>query len=222
MADIKNELEENVIAITVFSVLSVVITLIFAVMVFGLPLSNKLPGTQDKISNRTKQEMAVLFAENPSVVGGWILRQQYEKTEVPIIHYWARDPIIHQFIRDYTRIQKEGKGHSSAELRMNPRNVLSGEREAIEGLIRCVSVRDSTITEYTPNIINFIQSLCIATLPPFAKDRNLGIVVVVDVPPDAPEIEAVKQMLLRLQIDIYNRDYQGHEIWSGHGLSSKN
>lgn len=175
-----------------------------------------LPGPKGQISQRSMDEVSALLSETPRVLGGWVAKLNYEKTEDPIIHFWARSPLITKFVETYHDVQVSGKGYSSAELNAANQQSLRNSEEAKTGLIKCGALTATNLPKLAPGIEKFAKGVCRSTIPPFSEGVNLSIVVVTDVPGDqnSPEIQEIRRVLLQLQLDVFNRDYQGRETWA--------
>lgn len=180
-----------------------------------LPVTN-LPGPNSQISQRSRDEINTLLFETPHVIGGWIAKLHYEKKEVPLVHTWARNRIIIEAMETYTQLQLSGKGFSSAELNQQSPQSMRNADEAKSGLIKCGPLESSNLPKLAPRILGEAGTVCRATIPPFSDEVNLALVVVTDneVDEHSPEIQAIRRTMLRIQIDIFNRDYQGRETWA--------
>ena len=175
-----------------------------------------LPGLRNEISDRTKEELNALVKRNPHILGGWIFVRNYDAHTYPILHYTANHPIAEQFIADFKRKQTSpNEGMPSSVSTLNPSSVSANTAEATVGTIRCVEITKSLIIYFTPSISTVAKTICSATLPPFevADKVNLQIVAISGLPLDSPQLREVHRTLLQLQIDIYNRDYNGQETW---------
>lgn len=177
---------------------------------------SSLLGSQGKISDRTREQLDTILYETPHVLGGWIAKIKYDKMENSIIHSWTRSPIVANFIEEYARQQLGGEGFSSAELDERDKGqVLRNSEEAKLGLIKCGALSDTNLPIIYPPISRTVKGVCRATIPPFNEDVNLSIIVAVDIDgsENSPEIQEVRRQMLRLQIDLFNREYQGRETW---------
>jgi hypothetical protein len=176
----------------------------------------ELPGPKNQVSPRTVEEMNTLFYETPHVVGGWIAKLHYEKLENPVIHFWGRDRIITQTMEAFDAMQKSGKGYSSDELNASSKQSLLNSEEAKNGLIKCGRLEDTNLLKIAPQIATKAKAVCRATIPPFSEGVNLAVVAVIDIDGtlNTSEVQEIRRVLLRLQIDIFNRDYQGRETWA--------
>ncbi|WP_407307889.1 hypothetical protein [Acinetobacter sp.] len=175
-----------------------------------------LPGKKNQISDRSKYEIQTLFKDNPYVVGAYTAKIHYEKTENPIIFIYAKNTIINKLYTNYDEIQRSGKGFSSKELNGRSDQSLRNSEEAKTGLIRCDELSSTNIGKLAPGIDKVVKGVCRATIPPFDENVNLGVVVMLNIPPNinSNEIQEIRRILLQLQIDIYNRDFQGRETWA--------
>jgi len=176
-----------------------------------------LPGKKDNISDRSKKEIGVLLDGNPHVLGGWASKIHYEKRENPVIHFFARDPLVITAMNNYDQIQKSGRGYSSAELDAATPQSAKNTEEAKTGLITCGPLASTNIGKLAPGIERKVKGVCRATIPPFDENVNLAIVVLIDndgLNQDDPDIVEIRRTLLQLQIDIFNRDFKGRETWA--------
>jgi len=125
-------------------------------------------------------------------------------------------PIIDETMRLYKEMQESGKGYSSDELNKASAQSLRNSEEAKTGLIKCGPLEVTNLPKIAPRIVDLARGVCRATLPPFDQDVNLALVVVIDIPGDGtgPDIQSIRRTTLQLQIDIFNRDYQGRETWA--------
>ena len=227
----KDFLERNTMLVTGIAVAAVVLAVILGMLLVGardlqLETQRRIDkpdkaeemslGRKGQISTRSKTQLEVVLSETPHVVGGWVTKLNYGKTEVPILHYWARDPLITDFIDAFSTRQKEGRGNSSEELNAKSEQSLRNSEEAKTGLIKCGPLESTNLLKIEPKIAIVAKGVCRATVPPFDENVNLAIVVLIDVDAEvnSPEVQAVRRALLQLQIDIYNRDYQGRETWA--------
>jgi hypothetical protein len=140
----------------------------------------------------------------------------YEKTENPVVYYWTRDPVIDVLMDNFDSLQKSGKGWSSVELNKMSKQSARNTEATKTGIINCIPITQTNLPRLAPAIVNVAQTTCRAPIPPFDTNVNMSLVVALDVPADenSPEIQAVRRALLQLQIDIFNRDYQGRETWA--------
>jgi hypothetical protein len=175
-----------------------------------------LPGPKNQISERSKTQIDTLIKENPHAIGAWVAKNEYEKTENPVIFYVAKDPIINTLMTNYAAKQASGNGFSSSELNASSAQSLRNSEEAKTGLIRCGPLDQTNVPKLVPDISKHAKGICRATIPPFDENVNIAIVVPINIPANenTPEIQAIRRMLLQLQIDIFNRDYQGRETWA--------
>ena len=175
-----------------------------------------LPGLKSQISERSKKEIDTLLAANPLIVGGWATKISYEKTENPVIYYFSDDPMIDLAMKNFAALQASGKGNSSAELNADSKQSLRNSEEAKTGLIKCGLISETNIPKLAPGIETKAKGVCRATIPPFDDKVNLAIVVLINVDGavNSAEVQEVRRTLLQLQIDIYNRDFQGRETWA--------
>lgn len=175
-----------------------------------------LPGPKQQISDRSKKEIDVLFQDNPNVVGIYVTKIHYAKTENPIFFYIAKNPLFLTMLKNYDDRQKAGLGYSSAELNKQSNQSLRNSEEAKTGLIRCDALSSTNIAMLAPGIEKYVNGVCRATIPPFDEDVNLGLVVLIksDGTSNGEDIQEIRRTLLRLQIDIYNRDFKGRETWA--------
>ena len=178
--------------------------------------STDLLGKKNKISPRSQQEIDTLLASNPHIIGGWATKINYEKTENPVIYYFAKNPIVKTAMENYAKVQASGQGNSSAELNADSKQSLRNSEEAKTGLIKCGKLETTNIAKLAPGIGNIVKGVCRATIPPFDEKVNLAIVVVIDIDGDLDnaQIKEVRRTMLQIQIDIYNRDFQGRETWA--------
>lgn len=173
-------------------------------------------GPKDQISERSKLQISTVLSETPHVVGGWMAKIHYEKTENPVIYYWARDPVVDILMSNFDDLQRSGKGWSSAELNKMSKLSARNSEATKTGVINCITITETNLPKLAPAIVNVAQTTCRAPIPPFDTNVNMSLVVALDIPADenSPEIQAVRRALLQLQIDIFNRDYQGRETWA--------
>ena len=175
-----------------------------------------LPGRKNQISERSKKEINTLLEGNTHIIGGWATKLNYEKTENPIIYYFVKDPVIQVAMDTFAKNQSEGRGRSSAELNADSSKSLRNSEEAKSGLIKCGPLATTNIGRLAPGIDKVAKGVCRATIPPFDENVSLAIVVVlnIDASTNSPDIQEVRRTLLQLQIDIFNRDFQGRETWA--------
>lgn len=176
-----------------------------------------LPGPQNQISERSRKEIDVLLRGNKRIVGGYVAKIHYGKTENPVIYFFSKDPLMNQFMRNYDLMQKSGRGYSSAELDAASAQSAANTEEAKTGVIRCVSIHTTNIHNLAKGIDEKAKGVCRATIPPFDENVNLSLVVLIDndaSDQESEEIIDIRRTLLQLQIDIFNRDFQGRETWA--------
>jgi len=230
--DSKNFFERNTMLVFGIGVGALVLAIILGVLLYGarelqvetLQRFDKsanaegidLPGPKNKISKRSQQQIAELLAASPHVLGGWVSKLSYNKTENPIIYYWARVPIIDDTVKRYKEMQESGKGYSSDELNKASQQSLRNTEEAKTGLIKCGSLDATNLPKLAPRLVDLARGVCRATIPPFDADVNLAVVVIIDIDGTGTDqdIQQIRRTLLQLQIDIFNRDYQGRETWA--------
>lgn len=178
--------------------------------------ASKLPGKQNEISDRSKLEIKTVLEPNPYVIGAYVTKLSFEKTENPVIYYFAKDQIMDTFMLDYDSQQRTGKGQSSAELSASNPQSLRNSEESRSGLIKCDLLSSTNIGKTTPGIDKKVKGVCRATIPPFEDEVNMAVMVLITLKGDesSDEIQKIRRLLLQLQIDIYNRDFQGRETWA--------
>jgi hypothetical protein len=176
-----------------------------------------LPGPKNAISDRSRKEINYMLSDNPHVVGGYVAKIHYEKTENPIFYYFTKDPIMHTLWKNYDLMQKSGKGFSSNELDAARAKSMANTEEAKTGVIGCQPLEDTNIGRLAPGIETKVKGVCRATIPPFDEKVNLSLVVLIDLDGldlNDPAIIELQRVLLQLQIDIFNRDFKGRETWA--------
>lgn len=177
----------------------------------------ELPGKKNQISERSEKEINVLLQDNPNVVGGWATKIHYEKTENPVIYSFSKDAVVDLALKNYDTMQKSGRGYSSAELDAMTKQSAANTEDAKTGLIRCGPISTTNLSKLAPGITSKVKGVCRATIPPFDDNVNLAIVVLIDtdgVDQSDPRVVEIRRTLLQLQIDIFNRDFQGRETWA--------
>ena len=174
-----------------------------------------LPGRKHQISVRSRLQFDTLLRETPHVVGGWVSKTEYAKTENPIIHAWDTDGSITKALEAYGTRQQSGLGFSSLEV-ANFSNSIRNSDEAKLGLIACLPLAATPLLKLSPELSRVGAGICRAVIPPFDDHANLALIVVIDNDGsiNGPDIKTVRRALLQLQIDIFNRDYQGRETWA--------
>lgn len=220
-------LQRNTAAVVGLAIASLIIAVILGILLIGArdlqeqtlsridkpPLESELPGRKDQISARSRRQIDTLLAETPHILGGWVVKLKYDKTEYPVIHLYSGNPIVLETMRKYKIIRDSGGLPSD----MTPKaKSIKNSEEARAGLIKCGPISGTNLTAINIDVIGKIKGVCRASIPPFTDDINLAIIVAIDVDGDGngPEIQAIRRMLLQLQIDVFNRDYQGRETWA--------
>jgi len=178
--------------------------------------SADLPGKKNQLSDRSKYEIETLLRDNPHIASAYATRIHYGKTENPIFFHFTKYPQIEALFTNYDALQKSGKGFSSDELDKQSKISLRNTEEAKNGLIKCGPIANTNIPKLAPGVDKIVKTVCRATIPPFDENVNLAIVVLLTIPPNMAtnDIQEIRRVLLQLQIDIYNRDFQGRETWA--------
>lgn len=224
-------LERNAMLVAGLAAIGLVTSIILGILVYGAREAQEIAltrvdikeetaiGPKGMISDRSKLQIDTMMQETPHVLGGWATKLNYEKTENPILHAWMGNEVVKKTLQSYIDNQLKGRGFSSAELNAASQQSLRNSEEAKTGLIKCGPLEQTNLPRIAPEILGVAKAVCRATIPPFDEKVNLGIVVVIDIPANenTEEIQAIRRMLLRIQIDIYNRDYQGRETWIHEG-----
>lgn len=177
---------------------------------------DELLGPKGGISERSKTEVDIIMRETPHALGAWVTRLNYDKTENPIIHSYFKNDVLKDAMDIYVKNQISGKGFSSAELNRSSSQSVRNSEEAKMGIIKCGSIETTNLPRIAPEILNVASGVCRATIPPFDENVNIAVVVITDKAADenSVAIQEVRRQMLRLQIDIFNRDYQGRETWA--------
>lgn len=183
-----------------------------------------LPGRNYQLSERSKYQLTTILGETPHVVAGFAIKYKYGKHENPIIFTFSRPDARADITAIVNRVeanQASEKGMSSDEQKAlvdaNPElkaRQLRYSEEARQGLIKCIPLDDQSI-DTNPELKKFSKGLCYATIPPFDANSFMALIVLIDVEPDesTAEVTELRRVLLQLQIDIFNRDFQGRETW---------
>lgn len=183
-----------------------------------------LPGPRGDISERSKQQIETLAAENEHAVMVLVVRYKYTKTQIPFAHTWARNPeaqaVIGGIVERLMSEQNERTGRSSEEVRRDDERDpdfaskrIRNSEEARLGLIKCVPIADAALVY--AELKTVATGICIATIPPFESSTAMAIIILTDSEmSQSAELAEMRRMLLQLQIDIYNRDFQGRETWA--------
>jgi len=177
-----------------------------------------LPGPKYQLSKRSKEQLDVLSRQNDNIVATFVTRSKYSKNESPVIHVWSR-PGDKEVVDAAIKLVS-GRGLSSEEVNAlalkNPEQtarLLRDSEEAKLGLVKCLPVAD--VPSVDPNLKKISTGICYATIPPFESEASLAIVVITDTPlANYSDLVEMRRVLLALQIDIFNRDFQGRETWA--------
>ena len=186
--------------------------------------SEDLPGPKGDLSARSKAQVDTLAAGNEHAVMALVVRYKYTKTQIPFAHTWAANPqaqaVIDGIVSRLMAEQNELTGRSSEEVRREDerdpdfasRRIRNSE-EARVGLIKCVPIADAALV-YS-ELKTTATGICIATIPPFESNTSMAIIILTDSEmSQSAELAEMRRMMLSLQIDIYNRDFQGRETWA--------
>lgn len=184
----------------------------------------ELPGPNYNISERSKHQIETIFREQPAVIASFVIRYKFDKHENPIVHHWVRpqyraqiDPVV-QRLAD---LQASDQGKSSDEyLEEAKKDPVRAERqlrnseEARQGLIKCGPLEADALAQ-NPELAKIATGICYATIPPFDENTHLAVIALINVPPNetTKQVQDLRRALLTLQIDIFNRDFQGRETW---------
>lgn len=182
-----------------------------------------LPGPKYQLSKRSEQQLTELSQENPHVVGTFVIRYKYGKNESPVIYSWSKPQAkagLDKLIKQINDRQAGPQGMSSEEARAaamkDPERAaqqLRNSEEAKLGLIKCVSLEEAKAID--PILKTFSTGICYATIPPFEADASFAIIMLTDSKlENYSELAEMRRILLMLQIDIFNREFQGRETWA--------
>lgn len=205
----------------VYAILAVALVMIIGVSTCAWQLIPKeaiilsdLPGPQDNISERSKKEIKTLLGPNDTVVGAWVSKISYNKTENPIVWYGAGTRSFTEMTLDYIHRQEAGLNLSSKELSNVGAAALRNTQASKVGDISCAPISLTALPRIAPKSVEIAGVVCRAPIPPFNPTANLAIVALLDAKSvDDKKVEAVRKKILQLQIDIYNRDFLAREIW---------
>lgn len=192
----------------------------------AVPQLKNLPGPKGQLSERSKDQLRVAAEENPRIMAIVALRYKYGKTESRYIFSWTHPKakvIVDKIIADNNALQASGKGMSSeeaaalaaAKAKIDPAvaaRALRNSEEAKQGLVKCVPITEATLMN--PELVTIATGICYATIPPFDPNTTMAIIVLTDNDlENFSEVSLMRRQLLMLQIDIFNRDFQGRETW---------
>lgn len=212
----KKFLQKYVVVITLFA-LTCASALTY--MTFAWPPSDAiilsdLPGPQGQLSPRSKRELQVLLYPNPSVVGAWVSKIHYAKTENPIVWFGGGHSKFEGVIKQYIDRQEKSLNYSSRELASFGSATLRNTYASLIGDISCAPLAMTALPKVAPKASDIANMVCRAPIPPFNPAANLALVVLLNADgEDDKRVEAVRKIILQLQIDIYNRDFLAREIW---------
>lgn len=184
-----------------------------------------LPGPKGLIGKRSMYQLETFSKENPHILATIVTRYHYTKTETPFIYTWTNgdkkvDKVVNKIIDEVKARQASPQAQSSdevaAERAKDPKRMAQTLRESEEaqlGLIKCLPIQD-TVLNY-PALASISTGICFATIPPFEANAGMAITMLTDSPlTKYSELAEMRRILLALQIDIYNRDFQGRETWA--------
>lgn len=181
-----------------------------------------LPGPKYQISKRSEEQVGTLLKENPHIVGAFVTRYKYAQGESQFIYSWGRSAAEKKKLDQALRALTDADNGMSSEEKQamaykdsaETARLLRNSQEAKQGLIKCISISEAAVrTQIKFQAIG--TGICYATIPPFEEKASLGIYILTDSPlNEFNEIAEARRVLLMLQIDIYNRDYQGRETWA--------
>lgn len=218
----KKFLLRNVILI--FSILLLVVLVLSTYTIFTQIHSHQvidlstLPGPKNKLSSRSQTELHALLGPPLEIIGGFVIRLKYDKTENPIIWYGGATgddrEKLEAMIMDYISRQTSGLNLSSAELSKSPVS-LRNSQAAMIGDIACAPISYTGIPRVAPLSVNLANVICRAPIPPFDSNANMALIVLIAVCGgiESPTIQQARKVMLQLQIDIFNRDFLAREIW---------
>lgn len=178
-----------------------------------------LPGPKNQLSARSKQQLTKL-AENDNVVGVMAIRYTYSKIDNPIIFATSSSAttqhIFDGIVEGLDKRQTPETGLSSTEAVKSVTGAgqeqkhLRNSEEAKLGLIKCVPIEETILIQ--PALRTIAAGVCYSTIPPFASDATMALVLFTNKPlSEYSELAEMRRLLLAVQIDIYNRDFKGRE-----------
>lgn len=177
--------------------------------------TTELVGPRQRFSSRSKKEVNVFLNNSPEVLGAIAIKREFSKKENPVFDYWSRSPIIDKFVNDWNKKQAGPNGISSADLAANPQNSFNNALEAVLGEARCVPVIGTTFFALTPEVVDYAKTICLVSFPPYQLPNKsitaLGFLLALD--HRDPKMKDLKDKMVTLQINIFNRDYNGRETW---------
>lgn len=210
------------------AVASIILTVILGLLLLGarelqlqtlqridrVASDDNLPGPQSQVSERSKRQLEVMVRENPHILAGWITQLQYGRTQDPILHGVYQYAPIEKAMKAFSTDQLAGKGVSSEDMDRRAQNFVRNSEESRSGMIKCGPITTTNIPKREPEVLDRAKLICRATIPPFDDNVNIAVVLVTDAPEGSQDLQAVRRTLVTMQIDIYNRDYQGRETWA--------
>ena len=212
----KKFLRDNVIPILMVAVASFAAVSYIAIQrnPDGAIILSELPGPQNQLSDRTKKELKTLLYPNQAVVGAWVSKLKYGRKENPVIWYGAGGKKFDQVILDYISRQEDGRNLSSKEITNVGSAALRNTQASLVGDISCAPIALTALPRLAPLATSVANIVCRAPIPPFNPTANLALVVLIKAENlEDPKVESIRKVMLRLQIDIYNRDFLAREIW---------
>ena len=119
-------------------------------------------------------------------------------------------------INDYISRQHKGLIFSSKELDNFNSTALRNTMAAQLGDISCAPIKLTEAPLLIPKALDFANVICRAPIPPFPKEANLAILLLLDLPLgiEDPKLEQIRYLIVRVQLDIFNRDFLSREIWN--------
>lgn len=184
-----------------------------------------LPGPKGNISKRSMYQLDTFSQENTHILATIVSRYSYTKTQSPFIYAWTNGDkkvkaVVDKILQETAVRQASSKGMSSEDvMRQRAKDpeklaqTLRNSEEARLGLIRCVKIEDAVLNY--PVLKTVATGICFATIPPFDSNAGMAITMLTDTPlTKYSELAEMRRILLALQIDIYNRDFQGRETWA--------
>jgi len=196
----------------VYAVLGVLTLVVIVALGVKLYRDKGTLNTTGELSTASKEQLKEEVSDTKHVFGAYVVRISKSSKDNPILWSGSTNPEFKRITENFLKTTGgTGVGAQYFEPTTGNSNLIS---QAIsKGQIACDRIENSALPAAIPEITKYAKTVCFGPLPPFDTDSREIIIVLLDVPKESLNAQVLRKEILRIQLEVYHREYLNQEIW---------